>query len=164
MCYMNSVDTISQIRQDARIADELHERSRNLLVASVRAGAAAGLSQRQISEAIGRSQPEVSRLLRFRGRTELGRTLEHHRAPLLKLLGAAGARNVRVFGSVSRGEDGPGSDIDLLANFLKPVSLFRLSRLEAAAAAILGVKVDVVSSASLRSNVAESVLADAVPL
>lgn len=155
---------ISRIRQDARTADELHERSRQLLVDSVRAGAAAGLSQRQISEAIGRSQPEVSRLLRFHGRTELGRALEGNRAALLKLFSSAGVRNVRVFGSVSRGDDGPDSDIDLLVDFTTPPSLFALARLEAAASVIVGAAVDIVPGNSVRKNIAPSVLAEAIPL
>jgi predicted nucleotidyltransferase len=157
-------ETTAQIRRDARSADELHEESRRLLVGSVRAGAAAGLSQRQISDAIGRSQPEVSRLLRFHGQSELGRTLERNRTAILKVLSAGGARNVRVFGSVSRGDDKPGSDIDLLADFTKPASLFALARLEAAVSEILGVHADIVPSDGLRSNLAEKVLAEAVPL
>ena len=161
---MTQAETLQRIRKNAQIADELRERSRKLLVDSARSGAAAGLSQRQISEAIGRSQPEVSRLLRFHGRTTLGKTLELHRRTLLQLLSSAGARNIRVFGSVSRGEDGPSSDIDLLVDFATPVSLFSLARLEAAAAAIVGVDVDIVSSASLRENVAAGVHAEAVPL
>ena len=161
---MRKQETISRISAAAQMADKLHARSRKILVDSVRFGAEAGLSQRQISDAIGRSQPEVSRLMRFHGRTTLGRILASHRAPLLKLLATAGARNVRVFGSVGRGEDGPGSDIDLLVDFTRPLSLFGLSRLEAAASAITGVSVDVVPSANLRSNVVDRVLAEAIPL
>ncbi len=163
ICYMINA-TIARMREDAQMADDLHERSRKLLVDSVRAGVAAGLSQRQISEAIGRSQPEVSRLLRFHGHTPLGKQLERRRAPLLKMLTAAGARNVRVFGSVARGEDGPESDIDLLVDFTEPLSLFALSRLEAAASAIAGAKVDVVPSANVRANMADSVRAESVRL
>ena len=155
---------VSRIRDDARAADKLHERSRKVLVESVRAGAAAGLSQRQIAEAIGRSQPEVSRLLRFRGVTELGRRVERNRAVLLKLLSAHGARNVRVFGSVSRGEDTLGSDVDLLVDFREPLSLFALVRLESSAAELLGASVDIVPASGLRANIAERALAEAVPL
>lgn len=161
---MSEVQALIRIQNDARVADEMHERSRKMLVDSVRFGAAAGLTQRQISNAMGRSQPEISRLLRFHGQTPLGRLLESKRRPLLKLLASAGGKNVRVFGSVSRGEDKPGSDVDLLIDFIAPVSLFNLSRLEAAAASIVGVSVDVVPSATLRTNVAENVRAEAVPL
>lgn len=164
ICYMSTSELLARIRDDARTADELRERSRRLLVEGARAGAAAGLTQKQISQAIGRSQPEVSRLLRFRGRTPLGRELEQNRAALLRLLSSAGARNVRVFGSVSRAEDAPGSDVDLLVDFTKPVSLFTLSRLESAAADLLGADVDIVPSDSLRSNVADRVRAEAVPM
>lgn len=149
---MTQAETLSRIRNHARTADELRQRSGKLRVDCARSGAATGVSQRQISEAMRGSQPEVSRLLRFHRRTVLGQTLELHRRPILKLLASAEARNVRVFGSASRGEDGPDSEIDLLGDFAKPVSLFSLSRLEAAATAI--VNVDVVPSASLRANVA----------
>jgi len=161
---MGTNEVVSRIREDARAADELHERSRKLLIDSVRAGAAAGLSQRQISEAIGRSQPEVSRLLRFRGLTDLGRTLERNRSALLKMFSEHGARNVRVFGSVSRGEDKTGSDVDLLVDFREPLSLFALARLESSAAELLGASVDIVPADSLRANIAERALAEAVPL
>ena len=164
ICYMSEAQIISRMREGARTADELHERSRRLLIESVRSGAAAGLSQRQISEAVGRSQPEVSRLLRFHGSTTHGRALESNRRPLLKLLSSAGGRNVRVFGSVRRGEDTSGSDVDLLVDFVEPIGLFRLARLEAAAAEILGVAVEVVPSSSLRENVAAKILDEAIPL
>ncbi|RFA12356.1 hypothetical protein B7R22_16295 [Subtercola boreus] len=157
-------EALSRLRATARRADELHAQSRKLLVESARSGAAAGLSQRQIGEAIGRSQPEVSRLLRFHGHTALAQTLVSHRKPLLSLLASAGGRNVRVFGSLTRGEDGPDSDVDLLVDFAKPVGLFGLSRLEAAATEIVGAPVDVVPSTSLRTNLADSVRAEAVPL
>ena len=161
---MSDFQALMRIQTCAREADELHERSRKMLVDSVRFGAAAGLTQRQISEAIGRSQPEVSRLLRFHGHTPLGRLLASKRRPLLKLLASAGGKNVRVFGSVSRGEDKPGSDVDLLIDFIAPISLFSLSRLEVAAASIVGASVDVVPSSSLRLNLAETVRAEAVAL
>ena len=161
---MEIADTILRIRENARAAEALHEQSRRLLVDSVRAGAAAGLTQREISEAIGRSQPEVSRLLRFHGRTELGRKIVRNRAALLKLLSAGGAQNVRVFGSVSRGEDGPASDVDLLVEFREPLSLFALARLESSASELLDASVDIVPTDNLRANVAERARAEAVPL
>lgn len=77
---------------------------------------------------------------------------------------AAGARNVRVFGSVGRGEDSAGSDIDLLVDFAQPLSRFALSRLEAAPSAIAGAKVDVVPSARVRASTAGSARVEAVRL
>lgn len=155
---------VTRLRDQSREADELHERSRRLLVEAARAGAAAGLTQREISEAIGRSQPEVSRLLRFHGRTPLGRALEKNRAAILKAVADAGARNVRVFGSVSRGEDGPGSDVDLLVDLPDDITLIGLSRLELEISKIVGVDVDLVPAGSLRPNIRDKALAEAVPL
>jgi predicted nucleotidyltransferase/predicted XRE-type DNA-binding protein len=154
----------THLRDQSRAADELHERSRRMIVEAARAGAAAGLTQRQISEAIRRSQPEVSRLLRFHGQTPLARALERNRAAVLKTAAAAGARNVRVFGSVSRGEDGPESDIDLLVDLPSDITPFGLSRLELEISKIVGAKVDLVSAGALRANIREKALADAVPL
>lgn len=153
-----------RLRADARAADELHQRSRTLLIDAVRAGAAAGLSQREIADAIGRSQPEVSRLLHFHGTSELGRRLARNRGKVIGLATAHGARNVRVFGSVARGSDGPGSDIDLLVDLAPDTSLFTLTRLENDLAELLGTKVDVVPAENLREHFAGQALNEAVPL
>ena len=164
MCYMSTINLVDELREASRSADELHEQSRRMLVEAARAGAAAGLTQRQISEAIGRSQPEVSRLLRFHGRTELGRALERNRRAILAVTTAAGVRNVRVFGSVARGDDRADSDIDLLADFPPDITLFGLSRLESALSEIVGAKVDLVPANGLRPNLLDKALAEAVPL
>ena len=157
-------EVVEQLRTQARAADELHERSRTLLINAVRAGASAGLSQREIANAVGRSQPEVLRLLRFRGTTELGRRLTHNRKSILDLAAARGIRNVRVFGSVAKGTDRDGSDVDLLVDVPADTSLFALARLESDLEVLLGAKVDVVPAGSLRTNLAQGVLSKAVPL
>lgn len=92
-----------------------------------------------------------------------GLVIENRRA----LLGAAarhGAKNLRVFGSVARGSDGPLSDIDLLVDLTPEVSLIGLARLEEEFEQILGRRVDVVPASGLRSKVRDSVLSEAVPL
>lgn len=154
----------AELARIAREADDLHERSRRMLVDAVRDGRASGMSQREIAAAIGRSQPEVSRLLRFQGRSPLGRAVAMNRAGILRRLRAAGAANPRVFGSVSRGDDGPESDVDLLVDFVAPPSLFELARLESELSHLVGAEVDVVPSASLRPNLRERALSEAVPL
>ncbi|MEO6533812.1 MAG: nucleotidyltransferase domain-containing protein [Pseudolysinimonas sp.] len=73
-------------------------------------------------------------------------------------------RNVRVFGSVSRGEDTAQSDVDLLVDLDDNVSLLDLARLESAISKLVGAKVDVVSAAGLRANLRDKVLTEAVPL
>lgn len=149
---------------DARVADELGERSRLLLVNAVRAGARAGLTQREIALAVGRSQPEVSRLLHFHSKTVLGRRLVRHRRQILHILGTNGIRNVRVFGSVARLEDGPESDVDLLADVPEGMSLFSIARIEQEISQIVHAPVDIVPAARLRANVAADAIHEAVPL
>lgn len=89
--------------------------------------------------------------------------LDRHRAAVLSLLHSTGASDVRVFGSVARGEDNPGSDLDLLATLPESMGLFELVALEQALEDILGVPVDIVDARS-RSRVITEALADAVPL
>ena len=155
---------IAQIRSEAQAADELRARASDMLVSAVRAGYAAGLTQRQIADAIGRSQPEVSRLLRFHGTTPLGQRLQRRRPQVLEILRHAGITNPRVFGSVARGEDSEDSDIDLLVDLPEGFGLLSLTRLEGKVAAVLDSPVDIVPASALRVNVSESALSDAVPL
>jgi predicted nucleotidyltransferase len=165
ICYMSDNELLLQrLRDDARTAENLHEESRRLLVSATRAGAAAGLTQRQISEAIGRSQPEVSRLIRFHGRSRLGRRLTRDRSAVLSTLADAGVRNVRVFGSVARGEDTDESDFDLLVDLPDDIGLFTLGRLESQLTELLDTKVDLVPAAGLRANLRDRVLAEAILL
>lgn len=161
---MNARPELRLLREQAEEADRLHLKSRELLVSAVRAGAAAGLSQRDIASAVGRSQPEVSRLLRFHGRTVLAHRLTRKRADVLTIAARHGASNVRVFGSVSKGADRDGSDIDLLVDLTEETSLFGLSRLEGDLSELLGVPVDVVPASGLRPHLADEVLRGAVPL
>lgn len=73
------------------------------------------------------------------------------------------AFDVRVFGSVLRGEDQPGSDLDLLVKFQPDASLFDQARLRDALEELLGVPVDVLSENGLGSRL-ERVRSDARPL
>ena len=78
------------------------------------------MTQAQIAAAIGRSQPEVSRLLRFHGITPSAMRLRRKRAEIIGQVKAAGGSNVRVFGSVASGRDHEQSDIDLLFTMPRP--------------------------------------------
>lgn len=75
-----------------------------------------------------------------------------------------GATNVRVFGSVARGEATPLSDLDLLVDLEPGRSLVDLGGLLMDVADLLGVEVDVVTEASLKPRVRARVLAEAVRL
>jgi len=159
---MSSVE--ERLAAAALEADELHERSRAMLVSAVRAGAQAGLSQRAITSAIGRSQPEVSRLLRVHGATPRGRALAENRQLVLRLIRSHGGRNPPVFGSVAKGTDTEESDIDLLVDFDRAVNLFDVARLERKIREVLGAPVDIVQASNLRSDVKSRVMNEAVPL
>jgi predicted nucleotidyltransferase/DNA-binding XRE family transcriptional regulator len=92
--------------------------------------------------------------------------LKVQRRSILQKARRHGARHVRVFGSVARGEDGPDSDVDLLVDFDigGPEGIRPLVRLRRELSELLGEDVDVVTPALLRSDLSESVLADAVAL
>ena len=91
-------------------------------------------------------------------------SIEGNRSRLIRTLRSFGANNVRLFGSVARGDDGPDSDIDLLVDIAPDVGLFALGRMRSEAERILGSSVDIVPANSLKPDVAERVLADAIPL
>ena len=59
--------------------------------------------------------------------------------------GRYGATNLRLFGSVARGEDRPDSDVDLLADLPPGMSLLSLGRVQAELEDILGTRVDLVA-------------------
>ena len=76
-----------------------------------------------------------------------------------------GATNVRVFGSVARGQDRADSDIDLLVDMdVRSRGLFPLAALGDELTALLGEQVDVVPVDALAPHVAANALAEAVPL
>jgi predicted nucleotidyltransferase len=86
------------------------------------------------------------------------------RGEIMRLAADCGAGNVRIFGSVARGEADPRSDVDLLVDLEPGRSLFDLARLQRKLEQLLAVKVDVVSARGLRDRVRERVLRDALPL
>ena len=71
---------------------------------------------------------------------------------------------VGVFGSFVRGEQRQRSDIDLLADILRPVSLLELVGAEIYLGEILGVKVDLVPKRDVREELRETILKETVPL
>ncbi|WP_324649987.1 nucleotidyltransferase domain-containing protein [Georgenia sp. H159] len=148
----------------ARQTDEATARARAELVSAVRRAAASGMTQAQIAEQIGRSQPEVSRLLRFHGTSPLARRLRRHSADVRRIVAEYGGSNVRVFGSVATGDDRPNSDVDLVFTMGRPLSLLELGRLEQRLTAVLEVEVDAVPDSTLRPELKERILAEAITL
>jgi hypothetical protein len=75
--------------------------------------------------------------------------VQSKREEILRVAAQHGAHNVRVFGSVARGEAGEESDIDLLVNLEPERSLLDLGGLQVELEALLARRVDVVTEASL---------------
>lgn len=96
--------------------------------------------------------------------TRLGRRLRRRRRAVVACAAARGASNVRVFGSVARGEDTDRSDVDLLVDLAPGVGLVGLSALSRELEELLGVSVDVVSAEALKASLRREVLAEAIPL
>jgi uncharacterized protein len=107
-----------------------------------------------------RRQP--GRLRRMSG--PVGRRVRRHRHDLIAAAAAYGIQNLRVFGSVARGEDRPDSDVDLLADLPPGLGLFGLGRAEADLEAILGTRVELIPAADLKPGVRERVEHDLVEL
>lgn len=122
------------------------------------ARARAGISQSELAERSGVPQPHISyietgkveptgqtvrRLLDAAG-VPPSALLDRNRQAVLDLAHKRGGHNVRVFGSLARGEDRLDSDIDLLMDFEPGTDVFDLARLQAELEELLGVRVDVV--------------------
>lgn len=91
------------------------------------------------------------------------RALQAQRRAIRAVVRAHGGRNLRVFGSTARGEDGPDSDIDVVVDFdFDDRGIFPLFDLRDALSALLGERVDVVASAFLKPGVAEEVERDGI--
>ncbi len=90
--------------------------------------------------------------------------LKGKREEILRIAAVYGARNVRVFGSVARGEAGPDSDLDLLVEMAPGRSLLDLIAVEQDLEDLLGRKVDVLTEAAVSPYMREAVLKEAVRL
>lgn len=137
----------------------------------------AGVSQRELARRSGVHQPNIAAyeagrrvptaevLQRLLGALEPrpSAVLSRHRAQVADLVRAHRGERVRVFGSVARGDDVPGSDVDLIVDFAPDADLFDLAELTAALEDLLGVRVDVVSAGALRGG-DDGVRREAVPL
>ena len=90
--------------------------------------------------------------------------LATHRQRVLGIAAAHGARNLRVFGSVLKGSDKEGSDVDLLVDMPSGTSLLRIVGLQQDIEDALGVKVDLCTEGELHPALKPKILAEARPL
>ncbi|MFQ5756432.1 MAG: nucleotidyltransferase family protein [Acidiferrobacterales bacterium] len=90
--------------------------------------------------------------------------LKEKREDILRLAQKHGARNIRVFGSVARGEADEKSDIDFLVDMQPGRSLLDMGGLLMDLRDLLGRDVDVVSVRGLKPRIREQVIKEAVSL
>jgi predicted nucleotidyltransferase len=96
--------------------------------------------------------------------TTLAELVKEKRADILALAAKHGARNVRVFGSVARGDADEQSDIDFLVQMEPGRSLLDLGGLQYDLEQLLGCRVDVVTEQGLKARLREEILSEAVTL
>jgi predicted nucleotidyltransferase len=88
--------------------------------------------------------------------------LREKREEILRIAARHGARNVRVFGSMARGEADQASDIDFLVEMEPGRSLLDLGGLQVDLESLLGCRVDVVTVRGLKPRIRDRVLREAV--
>ncbi|HJT58603.1 MAG TPA: nucleotidyltransferase family protein [Ktedonobacteraceae bacterium] len=94
----------------------------------------------------------------------LNELLQEKREDILRIATRRGASNVRIFGSVARGEADSKSDIDILVDLEPGRSLLDLGGLLMDLQDLLGHDVDVVTERGLRARIRERVLREAILL
>lgn len=155
---------VGAIQSQAREANALIQRGRKELVSLVRAAYSEGLPQREIARLIGRSQPEVNRLIRFHGTSPNGKRLRQALPEIKNILRSAGLSNLRVFGSTANETDGEDSDIDLLVTAEQPLGYLAQERIRSELSDAVGVPIDLVFDHAIRPDFASRILNEAIPL
>jgi predicted nucleotidyltransferase len=102
--------------------------------------------------------------IRFVPRSPLGERVAASRTAILAAAARRHASNVRIFGSVARGEDNNASDVDLLVDLDPEARPLDLLELGCDLEDVLGVKVEVGTPRLLRAFLRDDVLAEAVVL
>ena len=95
---------------------------------------------------------------------KLRELLERNRDEVLRVAARHGATNVRIFGSLARGDATADSDVDVLVDLERGRSLFDLGALLEDLKELLGCNVDVVTEKGLRKRIRDRVLKEAVAL
>lgn len=90
--------------------------------------------------------------------------LQRHREEIRYIVEQCHTRNPRVFGSVLHGNDGDGSDLDLLVDPLPDTTLMDLARIQSRLQKLTGVAVDVLTPNALPKSFRDQVLTEALPV
>ncbi|KAA9089222.1 helix-turn-helix domain-containing protein [Microbacterium radiodurans] len=137
---------------------------------------AAGMSQSQLARAAGVPQPNISAYENGRRQptpavmdrirrallADLSARVHRQRAEIHRIVAEHHAAAPRIFGSVARGEASDASDVDLLVDFTPEAGLLDEVGLRIALTDLLQVDVDVVASDTLRGDVRDRILSEAV--
>jgi len=91
-------------------------------------------------------------------------SLRRYRGEILDVAARHGARNVRVFGSVARGDDHEGSDVDVLIDVEPGRTLLDVIALEQDLQQLLGRNVEVLTDGGLSPYLQQRILAEAAAL
>lgn len=91
-------------------------------------------------------------------RDDILATLSRHREEIRAL----GVKSLALFGSAARNEAGPESDVDLLVEFDRPLSLFGLLDIKYRLEEILGAKVDLLSRSGVHPALRDRIFAEAM--
>jgi predicted nucleotidyltransferase/DNA-binding XRE family transcriptional regulator len=180
------ISTIRYVDHMGVLADAatvLHEARRRAGLTQAELGRRAGVTQSVVSAyESGRRQPSLPvllGLLRASGHVldaslvaaepaglsgPLSRRVWQHRHRITAVAASHGVRRVRVFGSVARGTETPGSDVDLLVDLPEGMGLFALGRLRLDLEEIVGARIDLVPADGLRPDVRSNVETDLVTL
>ncbi len=139
---------------------------------------AAGMSQSELARAARVPQPNLSayengrrtpsaevveRLARAMTGSPSSRVAQH-RERIRSVVAQHRAASPRVFGSVARGDDEPGSDLDLLVDFNDEATLLDEVGLRLALRDLLQIDVDVVAADTLRGELRDRIFREAVPV
>lgn len=90
--------------------------------------------------------------------------IEQHREEIRRIAAKHGATEIRLFGSMARGDARPDSDIDFLVDVVPGTSLLDLSGLSNELRDLLGRSIDLVTEGGLRQGPMNRILTEAVTL
>jgi hypothetical protein len=157
---MNVVETYRSARRDEDVA-----RLRRVL--ALRAMVAEGMTQTQVAEILGISQPAVSQQLKYAPDLDDVHPevlLEAAGPVLVALAEAHGYQRLAAFGSAARGQARRDSDIDLIVEAPAGTSTFSFIRFRQLIERVLGREIDLVSYAGLKPRIDDDIRREAVLL
>lgn len=90
---------------------------------------------------------------------EIRELLQRHRENLRKQYGV---KEIGIFGSYVRGEQGAESDLDILVELEKPIGFVRFMKLERALSELLGIQVEIVTKKALKPHIGKRILEEVI--